>query len=94
MKTINIFLASSSELINDRNAFGNLVRRLDNIFEKRSRRIKLYEWEDDDDSITFHRKQDTYNARISQSDIFIAMFYKKAGRFTIVELFSSLELYN
>ena len=94
MKTINIFLASSSELINDRNAFGNLVRRLDNIFEKRSRRIKLYEWEDDDDSITFHRKQDTYNARISQSDIFIAMFYKKAGRFTIEEFNTALELYN
>ena len=74
MKTINIFLASSSELINDRNAFGNLVRRLDNIFEKRSRRIKLYEWEDDDDSIKFRRKQDIYNERINHSDIFIALF--------------------
>ena len=93
MKTINIFLASSSELINDRNAFGNLVRRLDNIFEKRSRRIKLYEWEDDDDSIKFRRKQDIYNERINHSDIFIALFYKKAGRFTIEEFNTALDLY-
>ena len=35
MKTIEIFLASSEELTDDRNAFGNLVRRLDKIYEKR-----------------------------------------------------------
>lgn len=35
MKTIKIFLASSEELIDDRNAFGNLVHRLDKIYEKR-----------------------------------------------------------
>jgi len=28
MKTVTIFLASSEELENDRDAFGNLVRRL------------------------------------------------------------------
>lgn len=39
MKTIKIFLASSEELIDNRNAFGNLVRRLDNIYEKRDVRI-------------------------------------------------------
>lgn len=39
MKTIKIFLASSEELIDNRNAFGNLVSRLDNVYEKRDVRI-------------------------------------------------------
>ena len=45
-RTIQVFLASSDELKNDRNTFGNLIRRLDNIYEKRGIRIKLVEWED------------------------------------------------
>ena len=44
MKTIKIFLASSSELACDRNAFGNFIRQLDDIYEKRGWRIKLFEW--------------------------------------------------
>ncbi|WP_300699982.1 hypothetical protein [Bacteroides sp.] len=43
MKTIKIFLASSDELEVDRTRFGNLVRRLDNIYEKRDIRIELIE---------------------------------------------------
>ena len=48
MKTIKIFLASSDELVNDRNAFGNLVRRLDKNYEQKGIRIELFEWEDYD----------------------------------------------
>ncbi len=48
MKHIKIFLASSEELTDDRNAFGNLVRRLDRIYESRGIRIELFEWEDYD----------------------------------------------
>ena len=61
MKTIKIFLASSEELDNDRMAFGNLVRRLDDIYEKRGIRIKLFEWEDYDAAFNDRRKQDEYN---------------------------------
>lgn len=35
MKTINPILASSEELNYDRMAFGNLVRRLDDLYEQR-----------------------------------------------------------
>ena len=85
MKTIKIFLASSEELDYDRMAFGNLVRRLDDIYEKRGIRIKLFEWEDYDAAYNDRRKQDEYNDHVRESDIFLALFHKKAGQFTIEE---------
>lgn len=85
MKTLKIFLASSEELANDRNAFGNLVRRLDKIYEKRGKRIELFEWEDSDAAYNNCRKQDEYNDEVRASDMFLALFYKKAGKFTIEE---------
>ena len=85
MKTIKIFLASSEELDYDRMAFGNLVRRLDDMYEKRGIRIKLFEWEDYDSAYNDKRKQDEYNEYVKQSDIFLALFHKKAGEFTIEE---------
>ena len=85
MKTIKIFLASSEELTDDRNAFGNLVRRLDKIYEKRGIRIELFQWEDYDAAYNDHRKQDEYNDQIKASDMFLALFHTKAGKFTIEE---------
>ena len=85
MKTIRIFLASSDELDYDRMAFGNLVRRLDDVYEKRGLRIKLFEWEDYDAAFNDRRKQDEYNDYVRGSDVFLALFYKKAGKFTVEE---------
>ena len=85
MKTIKIFLASSEEMDYDRMVFGNLVRRLDDVYEKRGLRIKLFEWEDYDAAFNDRRKQDEYNDRVKDSDIFLALFHKKAGKFTIEE---------
>jgi len=84
-RTIQVFLASSDELKNDRNTFGNLIRRLDNIYEKRGIRIKLVEWEDCDAAYNNLRKQDEYNVEVKASDMFLALFYKKAGKFTVEE---------
>ena len=85
MKTIKVFLASSDELDYDRMAFGNLVRRLDNMYEKRGIRIKLFEWEDYDSAYNDKRKQDEYNEYVKQSDIFLALFHMKAGQYTVEE---------
>ena len=85
MKTIKIFLASSEELEEDRNAFGNLIRRLDEIYEKRGIRIKLFQWEDHDAAYNNRRKQDEYNEYVRSSDMFLALFYTVAGDFTIEE---------
>lgn len=85
MKSIKIFLASSEELTDDRNAFGNLIRRLDKIYEKRGIRIELFQWEDYDAAYNDRRKQDEYNDQIKASDMFLALFHTKAGKFTIEE---------
>ena len=85
MKTIKIFLASSEELDYDRQAFGNLVRKLDKIYEKRGIRIELFEWEDYDAAFNGVRKQDEYNDYVRNSDMFLALFHIKAGKFTIEE---------
>lgn len=84
-RTIKIFLASSEEMEIDRNAFGNLVRRLDNIYEKRGIRIELFEWEDYDAAYNNQRKQGEYNEKVRASDMFLALFHTKAGKFTIEE---------
>jgi tetratricopeptide (TPR) repeat protein len=91
MKKIKIFLASSDELIDDRNVFGNLVRKLDKIYEKRGIRIELFEWEDYDAAYNNRRKQDEYNDHIKDSDMFLALFHTKAGKFTIEEFNIAIE---
>lgn len=85
MKEIKVFLASSEELKYDRLAFSDLIRKLDNIYEKRGIRIKLFQWEDFDAAYNDKRKQDEYNEYIKQSDLFLALFRTKAGQFTVEE---------
>ena len=85
MKTIKIFLASSEELENDRKEFGNLIRRLDDIYFRRGVHLQLIMWEDLDFAYNNQRKQDEYNEAIRQCDVFIALFYKQAGKYTLEE---------
>ena len=85
MKEIKVFLASGKEMKHDRNAFGNLIRKLDEIYEKRGTRIRLFEWEDVDSAYNGGRKQDEYNEHLKASDMFLALFHTYAGKFTVEE---------
>ena len=85
MKTIKIFFASSAELEDDRNAFGNLIRKLNKTYQKRGIELDLFEWEDYDAAYNNCRKQDEYNDNIRNSDIFLAVFHRIAGKFTLEE---------
>ena len=90
-KTYNIFLASSNELREDRVAFGDFIRHLDNIYEEQGIRIKLFIWENFDAAFCGGRTQYDYNNLIRTSDIFIALFYQTVGNFTIAELEVAIE---
>ena len=91
-RTIKIFLASSEELRQERIAFGNLVRQLDNIYMKRGIHIHLDVWEELDAAFHFRkRKQDEYDEKGRQSDIFVAMFYTRAGQYTLEELDAAID---
>jgi tetratricopeptide (TPR) repeat protein len=84
-KTFKIFLASSNELKDDRIEFGNFIRKLDKIYRNRGIIIDVFEWEDYDAADNDSRKQDEYNDEIRKSNMFLALFYKKAGIYTIEE---------
>ena len=86
MKTIKVFLASSNELKEEREKFGNLIRRLDDIYIKRGIHIQLLVWEEMDPCYNNCRKQNEYNAWIRESQIFVALFYTLAGQYTLEEI--------
>ena len=94
-KTINVFLASSSELSDDRERFGNFVRRINQkIFNKQGLHIDLFMWEDENAAYRGCRKQDEYNEKARESDMVMALFYTKGGVFTIEEFEVALDEYS
>ena len=90
-KTINIFLASSSELKNDRELFRGFVNSLDNSFLKMGRQLKPQLWEDLDVTWKGHPEQLEYDKLIRSSDIFIALFHTVGGEYTIQEFEVAIE---
>ena len=84
-KTFKIFLASSDDLREERISFGNFIRTLNKIYLGRGMSIDVFEWEDQEAFIDNRRTQDKYNDEIRRSDMFVALFYKKAGKYTIEE---------
>ena len=93
MKTITVFLASSNELNYDRNSFQALIAKLDDIYEPRGIRIKCRRWEDFPAYCTGERTQDVYNKTVRSCDMYICMFHKEAGQYTIEEFEQALDEY-
>ena len=92
-RTITIFLASSNELINDRNSFQAFIASLDDIYESRGWRIKCRRWEDFPAYCTGSRTQDAYNKIVRASDMCIALFHMQAGQYTIEEFNQAMDGY-
>lgn len=84
-KIIKIFLASSDELAEERVRFGDFIRQLDDMYEIRGYRIKLYKWEDLPSGDDGRPKQDEYNDKVRECDMFVGLFHTKAGKFTLEE---------
>ena len=85
IRTIKIFLASSEELADERIRFGDFIRTLDDTYEQRGFRIKLIKWEDLPKGNDGRPTQETYNEYVRQCDLFVSLFYTKAGEFTLEE---------
>lgn len=84
-RKITIFLASSSELIEDRKEFELFINRENKILNKDNVFLNLEIWEDFIDSMSRTRLQDEYNKIISKCDIFISLFFTKVGKYTLEE---------
>jgi len=83
-KTIFIFLASSQELIEDRKEFEIFINRENKELHDKKMGIFIYlvVWEDFIDCMSKNRLQDEYNRAIVSADIFVSLFWTKAGKYT------------
>lgn len=85
MKSIKVFLASSSELVEDRREFEIFLNRENKALINEGVFLELVIWEDFIDSMSKTRLQDEYNNAITRSDIFILLLHKKIGKYTLEE---------
>lgn len=91
MKKVKIFLASSSELVEDRREFELLINRKNKDYVSKNIFLELIIWEDFIDAMSITRLQDEYNKVIQESDIFVSLFYAKVGRYTEEEFVKAYE---
>ena len=93
-KTINVFLASSTELSDDREFFSSFVRRINKTFRQFGIILELQMWEDFDAAYKGHPEQKEYDNCITCSDMFLALFYTIGGEHTIHEFDVAVEEFN
>jgi hypothetical protein len=77
-----IFLASSSELKNDRVEFELFINRKNKEWHDKGIFLELIAWEDFIDAMSQARLQDEYNQAIRKCDIFVMLFFTKVGKYT------------
>ncbi|MEM7762299.1 MAG: hypothetical protein AAF298_29915, partial [Cyanobacteria bacterium P01_A01_bin.40] len=93
MKTIKIFLASSSELESDRREFEIFINRKNKEYIKQGLFLELLLWEDFIDAMSATRLQDEYNKAVAGCDIFVSLFHTKVGKYTEEEFLKALETF-
>jgi internalin A len=81
-RTIRIFLASSEELRDDRDAFDLYFRQENDQFLKKGFYLEIVRWENFLDAMSETRLQDEYNKEVRACDIFVNLFFTKTGKFT------------
>ncbi len=81
-KTITIFIASSSELKEERDNFRLFIAGLNDKIIDQQIYMKIIQWEHFLDSMSDSRLQDEYNKAIRQVDIVLCLFFTKVGKYT------------
>jgi internalin A len=81
-KKIKIFLASSSELKEDRREFEIFINRKNKEYHEQGVFLELNLWEDFLDAMSSTRLQDEYNKVVQSCDIFVSLFHTKVGKYT------------
>ena len=85
MQTKKLFLASSSELQEDRKEFEIFINRKNKEWVDKGVFLKLIVWEDFLDALSPTRLQDEYNKEIQECDLFVMLFFTKVGPYTTEE---------
>jgi hypothetical protein len=81
-RTIKIFLASSAELKQDRDAFELHFRQANDRWLPKGIYLQILRWETCLDAMSETRQQDEYNNKVRDCDIFLSLFMTKTGKFT------------
>jgi hypothetical protein len=76
----SLFLASSSELSDDRNEFEIFVNRKNKDWVGRGVFLELVVWEDFLDAVSKTRLQDEYDKAIRECDLFVVLVSTKVGQ--------------
>jgi hypothetical protein len=85
VRTVKLFLASSSELESDRRDFEVFINHENKRLIKKNIFIELVIWEDFIDQMSKTRIQAEYNKAIIGCDIFVLLFFRKVGKYTLEE---------
>jgi hypothetical protein len=80
-----IFLASSSELKPEREAFETRVYRKGKLWRDQGITLDPVIWEDFVDAMSRTRSQDEYNKAIRAADIFVLLVHTKVGKYSAEE---------
>ncbi|MDJ0902648.1 MAG: GUN4 domain-containing protein [Xenococcus sp. MO_188.B8] len=92
-KIIKVFLASSSELKDDREKFEIFINRKNKEYIRKGIFLELVMWEDFLDAMSPTRSQDEYNKAVADSDVFVGLFHTKVGKYTNEEFLKALETF-
>lgn len=82
VRTIKIFLASSSELEADRDAFDLYFRQQNDRLRKQGVYLEIVRWENSLDVMSETRLQEEYNREVKACDIFVSLFFSRTGNYT------------
>lgn len=92
--TLRIFIASSSELEQDRTAFRELLSVENDRLHYKGVYLELVQWENFANAVSQNSKQDDYNESLKTCDIVICLFFTKAGKYTQQEFDTALKQFN
>jgi len=94
MQVIHLFLASSiPEFDYERQAIGNFIRSLNDMYAMSGIYFRLHMCEDMTEEVTHARKQESYNEIARSCDYFFMLVHRKAGEYTLEEFESALSAF-
>jgi hypothetical protein len=93
MNTIRIFLASSSELREDRDQFRLFISQQNDRLYTKQIYLEIVQWENFLDAISDTRLQDEYNSAIIECDIVLCLFFTKVGKYSAEEFDTAYQVF-
>src|SRR4051812_48210176 len=93
LKTIKIFIASSSELKADREEFRNFISLENERLIQQQIFLQIIQWEYFLDAISDTRLQSEYNKAIRECDIMLCLFFTKVGKYTAEEFDTAYQVF-